>query len=117
MADKAKSSKDPITEFVNVGSSRYSLQRAMNDIITFDSVRTYKVPWVCDIPVSDGDKYIYITESMRLDQLAYKYYNDPKLWWVIAQVNDIKNPFTDFVLNKLIRIPSLSRLIQNGVIR
>lgn len=115
--NRAKSDIDPITEFVNQGASRYSLQRSMNKIIEFESERIYQRPWTCDLPEAEGDQYIYVTKSMRLDQLAYKYYNDPKLWWVIAQVNNIKNPFTEFTLNTLIRIPSLSRLIQSGVVR
>lgn len=117
MQIKGQSNDDPITELVNQGTSRYSLQHSMSEIINYNSERTYRLPWVCNIPRSANDKYIYISVEMRLDQLATKYYKDPKLWWVIAQVNGIQNPFTEFVVNRLIRIPSLTSLIQNGVTR
>lgn len=47
--------------------------------------------------------HIY-TQGERLDQLAYKYYNRPTLWWLIALYNpslpDISNikPGTELVI-------------------
>ena len=32
---------------------------------------------------------IEVTHAMRLDSLAYKYYNDSSLWWLIAKINNI----------------------------
>ena len=39
------------------------------------------------IPLSESDIYIVTTEGDRLDLIAYQYYNDSSLWWVIAFVN------------------------------
>lgn len=117
MAIIPKSKIDPITEFVNQNSSRYSLNRPMNEVVDFNSLRVYKYPWNCDIQSETNDLYIQITNITRLDRLAYDYYNDPKLWWVIAQVNNIKNPLTDLEIGMLIRIPPTTSLIKKGVSR
>lgn len=37
--------------------------------------------------------YVVIREGDRLDHLAFRYYNDSELWWVIARANpDIYYP-------------------------
>lgn len=42
-----------------------------------------------DIPISDSDIYIISNETDYLDTLAYKYYKDPSLWFLIALANNI----------------------------
>jgi hypothetical protein len=39
------------------------------------------------IPLSIDDVYIITTSGDRLDLLANQFYNDVKLWWVIATAN------------------------------
>ena len=112
-----KSNVDPITELVNQNSSRYSLKRPMNEVIDFNDLKLYSYPWTCETQESEGDIYIEIMNNTRLDKLANDYYNDPKLWWAIAQVNNIKNPLTDLKIGTMIRIPPLTSLIKNGVTR
>ena len=41
-----------------------------------------------NIPVSVNDLYVVTTVGDRLDLLAYQYYNDSNLWWVIAFANN-----------------------------
>lgn len=43
--------------------------------------------------------------SILLDQIAYKYYGDENLWWVIAIFNDIVDPFNDLNNKKELIIP------------
>jgi len=38
---------------------------------------------------SDDDIYIYTKLGDRLDNLAYRFYKDSTLWWVIAKANDL----------------------------
>ena len=38
---------------------------------------------------SNDDIYIRSKEGDRLDTLAYKYYKNAGLWWIIAQANHI----------------------------
>lgn len=42
-----------------------------------------------DIPVSIDDMYIIPNTGDRLDLLAYNYYNDSSLYWVIASANEL----------------------------
>lgn len=112
-----KSTIDPIVQLVNQNSSRYSLNRPINSIVNYDGVNLYSFPWTASIDSGEGDKYIYYTINNRLDQLANEYYGDPKLWWIIAQVNDINDPLIDLEIGMMLRIPPLTSIIQNGVAR
>lgn len=38
------------------------------------------------------------------DQISYKYYGTPKLWWLITMVNRINNPFEDYNETDIIKI-------------
>ena len=41
------------------------------------------------IPLSDSDRFIFPKDGSRLDNLAFKFYNDASLWWIIAQANGL----------------------------
>lgn len=41
------------------------------------------------IPVSGDDTYIITSANDRLDLIAFDFYGDPSLWWVIASANDL----------------------------
>ena len=40
-----------------------------------------------DIPLSIEDIYVTTTVGDRLDSLAYQFYNDVDLWWIIVSSN------------------------------
>ena len=42
-----------------------------------------------EILPSSIDVYIISKKGDRLDNLAYSFYNDVRLWWIIAQANHI----------------------------
>jgi hypothetical protein len=48
----------------------------------------YKGKLYPDIPFSESDEYIITTVGDRLDNIAYSYYLDTTLWWVIAAANN-----------------------------
>lgn len=48
----------------------------------------YKGKIYPDIPYTDTDDYVVTTVGDRLDLLAYSYYKDPELWWVISVANN-----------------------------
>lgn len=56
---------------------------------------------------SDQDQWyeVTLTDYKRLDLIAFDFYGNVNLWWVIAQVNDIMDPWTDLEPGDLIRIP------------
>lgn len=94
-------------------SNRYKDCKVLTDIdegITLLSTREIK-----DIPSSPNDKYHRVKshESQRLDLIAHTYYKNPLLWWVIAQANEIYDPFTYIEPGTIIRIPSIETLYGN----
>jgi hypothetical protein len=60
-----------------------------------------------DIPLSESDVYIYTMRGDRLDNLAYQFYNDPTLWWVLSVANpDLPNDSLYPTLGYQLRVPS-----------
>jgi hypothetical protein len=41
-----------------------------------------------NIPLSESDIYVITTSEDRLDYLAYTYYRDSELWWIISVANN-----------------------------
>jgi hypothetical protein len=41
-----------------------------------------------NIPLSENDIYVVTTIGDRLDSLAYSYYRDVNMWWVISAANN-----------------------------
>jgi len=48
----------------------------------------YKAKVYPNIPLSESDIYVITTIGDRLDLLAYSYYRDVNLWWVISMANN-----------------------------
>ena len=61
-----------------------------------------------DIPLLSSDLYIRTTIGDRLDSLADRFYNDVRLWWVIATANPqvIRRDSYNLKPNLEIRIPA-----------
>lgn len=41
-----------------------------------------------NIPISESDVYVITSIGDRLDLLAFQYYRDATLWWIIAMANN-----------------------------
>ena len=50
----------------------------------------YKTTIYETVPERDTDMYFIAQEGDRCDNLAFKFYGNPNLWWFIARVNDLK---------------------------
>lgn len=72
----------------------------------YDGKSVYKTTYYPDIPESDDDFYIIISEVDYLDALAKKYYGDESLWWIIARANNLPGYKLSVEASKQIRIPS-----------
>jgi hypothetical protein len=57
------------------------------------------------IPIEDSDVFIYPVYGDRLDTLAFKYYQDTSLWWIIAKANNLDNGVIGLDPTKQLRIP------------
>jgi len=52
-----------------------------------------------------NDIYIIGARHDRLDNLAYTYYNNSRLWWIIARANNIGKGNLSVPIGAQIRIP------------
>lgn len=55
----------------------------------WDGKNVLKTTYYPDIPFKDSDIYVVTNDGDYLDILAYKYYKDPTLFWIIALANNI----------------------------
>ena len=89
---------------------RYSTTRRKLDK---SGVEVYRTTYYPQIPISDNDKFVRPVDGDRLDTLAYRYYGDITLWWVIAKANGIKGKVVTSV-DDVLRIPGdISRIKEN----
>ena len=59
-----------------------------------------------DIQVTENDVFLYTMRGDRLDNLAYQFYNDSTLWWVLSAANpDLPNDSLYPTLGFQLRIP------------
>ena len=72
----------------------------------WDGKQVYKTTQYPVILPSNSDMIIISNETSTLDGLAYKYYNDPTLWWVIALINNIGKGRLSIPCGIQLRIPS-----------
>ena len=72
----------------------------------WDGKRAYLTTKYPIIQTNDADAIIITNEGDYLDALAYTYYNDPTLWWVIALANNLGKGKMSVPPGLQIRIPS-----------
>ena len=68
-----------------------------------------------DIPLSDEDQFVYPKDGERLENIAFKYYGDVSLWWIIAAGNpEVLSLNSLFIpVGTEIRIPSNVSLVKS----
>lgn len=68
------------------------------------------------IPSTPYDQYHRVQEHEvgRLDKIAEDYYNNPLLWWVVAQANGYFDPIRKIAPGTLLRIPAIETLYGNN---
>jgi len=88
--------------------SRY---RRLDILESVDKIKFFETQEKIEIPPSSDDKYHEVEhgEENRLDKIANRYYKNSTLWWVIAYVNNIKDPFY-IKKGVVLRIPSENKL-------
>ena len=82
--------------------SRYASMRVRK---TFDGKTVYKRKIYPNIPLNDSDIYVATETGDRLDTLAFDFYGDSKLWWIIASANNIHGAKFGFEDGTILRIP------------
>ncbi len=72
----------------------------------------YTTTYYPEIPIRDSDTFFTTTTGERLDSLAYKFYGDTTLWWIIAKANGIKG-IIGLQPGTLLRIPGdIARILE-----
>ena len=67
--------------------------------------RKYETVQYPIIPPKINDTYIIGAFGDRLDNLAWEYYKDPSLWWIIARANGIGLGNLSVPIGEQLRIP------------
>ena len=68
-----------------------------------------------EIPLGDEDRLYRTTVGDRLDKLAFTFYEDITLWWILAKANGIRGKMA-LEPGTLIRIPGdVTSILQNFV--
>ena len=81
---------------------RYSTTRRKIDK---SGIRVLSTTYYPEISIGNSDRFIMSKDGDRLDGIAFRYYSDATLWWVIAQANGLGKGRTILNPNFKIRIP------------
>jgi nucleoid-associated protein YgaU len=72
----------------------------------FDGKRVYRSTSYPVIEPQDSDTIVITNEVDYLDSLAFTYYGDPTLWWVIALANNLGKARLSVPAGLQLRIPA-----------
>lgn len=76
------------------------------ELVSVDGVEFWDVLDIPEIPSQIDDLIHLVTGVDRIDLLAHKYYQDSRLWWVIAVANDFEDLPTELNVGDEIRVPA-----------
>tara|TARA_B100000212_G_scaffold300330_1_gene245615 strand:+ start:1626 stop:1925 length:300 start_codon:yes stop_codon:yes gene_type:complete len=68
--------------------------------------RYYTNPIYPEIPETENDIYVITTGVDRYDTLAQRFYQDSRLWWIIASANNSKTDSLAVQQGIQLRIPA-----------
>lgn len=86
---------------------RYESEYGVNEIKLESGRRRLSTRYYPIIEEKEGDFYIMSKRGMRWDNLAYQYYNNHSLWFILARANNSANGSLLVPSGVRIRIPSL----------
>jgi hypothetical protein len=87
-----------------ISYDRYQHNRVFQDPLTGRRrIETMVFP---RLPRREDDVYIYSTAGDRLDLMAYDYWGDATLWFVIAAINNVGNGSLAVAPGIQLRIPA-----------
>jgi hypothetical protein len=70
-----------------------------------DGRNVYRTKLYPNIPLKDDDIYIATQTGDRLDTIAYQFYGDQSLWWIVATANNIHDPSFSVTDGTILRLP------------
>ena len=93
-------------------TSRYRTLKRLLNKDDEEYIETYETVSIKESPTDS----FYIVErefEHRLDLVSYKYYNNPLLYWIIAEASGISDPF-HVPIGTVLRIPEKTSLFGTG---
>ena len=89
----------------------YENSRYINTPCKKDSAKsTFKIRDMSNVSTVGSTSYTFKAGD-SLPALAYQYYGDYSMWWVLVQVNNKKLP-TDFIEGDIIIVPSYKEVMK-----
>jgi hypothetical protein len=85
-----------------MSSSRYQNSKTKK---LYDGRTVFRPRIYPNIPFRDDDLYVATELGDRLDTLAYDFYEDSTLWWIIASANNLHGAKFAFEPGTVLRIP------------
>lgn len=77
------------------------------NLLSIDGFEFWDLLQLPQIRPQPDDIFYTPKDHERIDLLAYKFYGDPILWWVLAVANDLELLPTDLNSGVTLRVPSL----------
>jgi len=74
--------------------------------------KAYATSLLIEIPKSYDDRYIFSKEGDRLDLLAYEFYQDSRLWFLLACANNLGKGTLAIPPGLQLRIPPNSIILE-----
>lgn len=75
-------------------------------LVTVDGYEFWDMLVIDDIPVRPDEIQYTVQQTDRIDTLAYLFYGDPVLWWVLAVANGFELLPNDLKVGSVLRVPS-----------
>jgi nucleoid-associated protein YgaU len=81
-----------------------------------DGVELWNLPEYPEIEAAPDDLRYVVDRKDRIDRLAFSFYGNAELWWVIALANELRLLPNDMKQGDTLRIPSPRRVF-NQILR
>jgi hypothetical protein len=116
----ARGSTDELLPLAEDSETTHAYSRFNGQMVFMEGGEKFWGTWIApEVPYSPSDIYHTVTEAdeSRIDLIAYKYYQTPELWWVIAEANGLMFPCEELAEGTVLRVPDLGNLMTLGYIR
>jgi hypothetical protein len=78
----------------------------LGSLIDFDGVEFWDLLVLPPVPAHPQDIEYTVVGGDRIDNMAYRFYGDPTLWFIIAVANDLELLPVDLNVGDTLRIPA-----------
>ena len=83
-----------------------------SDFVKSDSIEFWDLSDIPEIPILQDESSYQVVSTDRIDSLAYRFYGDSNLWWVLASANNIDLLPSGLFSGQILRVPSRTYVMQ-----